>query len=397
MAPRSSTAPAGSDVDYLDRVRDIAPIIDAGADQAERDRRLPADVLAALHDAGLFRLLLPRQFGGGEVDPMTFFRTIEAVARHDASTAWCLCQANGCAMTAAFLEPDVANEIWGNDPSGVVSWGPGKAEVVAQDGGFRLNAECSFSSGMRHASWLGAHSVVLGADGEPERREDGRPVIRTMLFPANQATPFDIWDVIGLRATASDGFRVDDLAIPHDHSVSRDDPAERRIEAPLYQFHQTNLYATGFSGTAIGIARTMLESFKDLAMEKQPQRAKQVLRDNGMIQREVGEAEARLGSARAFILSELDDIWSEVVQTGRLEIAQRMRIRLATTYGIHEAKAVADMAYDAAGATSIFTGHPMERRFRDIHTVTQQMQGRKSHLQTVGAYILGHDPDLSVV
>jgi alkylation response protein AidB-like acyl-CoA dehydrogenase len=115
-----------------------------------------------------------------------------------------------------------------------------------------------------------------------------------------------------------------------------------------------------------------------------------------MVQYEVAQAEARVRAARAFVLSELRDIWQAVVATQALSIADRMRIRLATTFAIHEAKAAADAAYELAGATAIFIGNDFERRFRDLHTVTQQLQGRKAHLQSVGAFLLGLPPDLDI-
>ena len=107
--------------DYPARARELGPLIAAAADRAEHDRRLPPELLDALHEAGLFRLLLPRPFDGAELGPPDFFRTIEAVAEVDASTAWCLCQANGCAMSAAYLDAPVAEAIWGDDPRAV--WG----------------------------------------------------------------------------------------------------------------------------------------------------------------------------------------------------------------------------------------------------------------------------------
>lgn len=389
MASQASAVGAAPDtaVDYLDRVRRVAPVIEASADKIERDRRLPPELLAALHEERLFRLLLPRAYGGEEVDPPTFFQTIAAISALDASTAWCICQGNGCAMTAAYLEPAVANEIWGADPHGVLAWGPGKAEIVVEEDGYRVNGSWSFASGSRHATWLGGHSVLT--------TPDGGSVPRTMLFPASAVEFKDIWDVIGLRGTASDGYSVTDLFVPHKYSVSRDDPAARQYHAPLYHFRATNLYATGFSATAHGIARAMLDTFKELAGGKTPRRARQVLRDNNVIQSEVARSEARLGSARAFVLSELGEIWEDVVARDELTVESRMRIRLATTYTIHEAKAVADTVYDAAGATAIFRSSAFERRFRDIHTVTQQIQGRKEHFQTVGAFMLGLPPDLS--
>jgi alkylation response protein AidB-like acyl-CoA dehydrogenase len=400
MALRLSTAPAERTAaeDYLSRVRSIAPVIAGASDRIESGRRLTPDLVSTLHGVGMYRMLLPKAYGGGEVDPATFHLAISEIAQHDASTAWCLCQGNGCAMAAAYVAPEIADKIWGQDPTAVLAWGPpGKATAVDEGDSFRVTGAWSFASGMRHANWLGGHSTVVEKDGTPRKGPNGAPVIRTMLIPASDAKITDIWDVIGLRGTASDAFEVTDYAVPRAYTLTRDDPLELYVDGPLYQFPQTALYSIGFSGTALGIARAMLEAFKELAGEKTPRRMKSVLRDNGMVQMDVGLCEARLSAARAYILNELADIWGSVLATGKLTVPQRMRIRLMTTYGIHEAKKTADAVYDLAGATAIFKSSVFERKFRDIHTVTQQVQGRKSNIQSVGSFLLGNTPDMSVI
>jgi alkylation response protein AidB-like acyl-CoA dehydrogenase len=399
MAPESATLAAQSDAapDALERVRRLAPLIEASAGRAEQARELAPEVVDGLHEAGLFRLLLPKRFGGAELDPLSYWRVLEAVAACDGSTAWCLGQGNGCAVTAAFVEPAVAEEIWGRDARAVLAWGPGKGEARTDGDGWRLSGRWYFASGSRHATWLGGHATVTDGDGELQRLPDGSPLVRILLFPAATAERIDVWDVVGLRATGSDEFTVSDLVVGRDHIFTRDDPADRRIEAPLYLFPTTGLYAIGFSAVALGIARPMLDAFVALAGEKTPRLARSRLADNAVVQAEVAIAEARLGAARSFILDELDDIWRQVVASGRLTVEQRMRIRLATTWGIHAARQVGDVAYELSGATAIFASQPFERRFRDLHTVTQQMQGRRAHFETVGAFLLGHEPDLSSV
>ncbi|MCG8548558.1 MAG: hypothetical protein MJE12_30515, partial [Alphaproteobacteria bacterium] len=143
MASAVVTAPTGqADTDdCLARVQNVAPIIGAASEHMELERRLTPDVLSALHDARLFRMLLPRVYDGDEIDPVTFFQAIYAVAEQDASTAWCLCQGNGCAMAAAYAEPAVANKIWGEDPNAVLAWGPGKAEARKEGDGYRVNGK----------------------------------------------------------------------------------------------------------------------------------------------------------------------------------------------------------------------------------------------------------------
>ncbi len=148
----------------------LAPQIGGWADQAEQERQLPQPLLAALIDAGLFRLLLPRSLNGAEVDPVTFVEVIEEVAKLDASSAWCLCQASGCSMVAAYLRPDVAAAIFGNDPRAILAWGPGlDARAVAVEDGYRVTGTWSFASGGRHATWLGGACPIYEADGTPRR------------------------------------------------------------------------------------------------------------------------------------------------------------------------------------------------------------------------------------
>lgn len=379
----------------LDRIQGLSAMIEDAGPQIEQDRRLPPELLAALHDAKLFRLLLPQAYGGLEISPPEFFRVTSALSACDASTAWCIGQGNGCSMAAAYLDPAAANEIWGQDPNAVLAWGPGKGKAVVDGDGYRVTGNWSFASGMRHATWLGGHSAVFEADGSPRLDENGKPVQRTMLFPAASADITDIWNVMGLRGTASDAFAVTDLYVPVDHAVSRDTPSERRCDGRLYQFMTSNLYATGFSGVAQGIARSMHDSFMKLAADKAPRNMPHVLRDNEVVQAEVAIGDARLQAARAFVLKETTEIWDEVSAGSPLTEGHRARIRLAATFGIHEAKAVADTAYDAAGATAIFNDNDFERRFRDLHTVTQQMQGRRDHFRSVGAFMLGHPLALS--
>ena len=143
----------------------------------------------------------------------------------------------------------------------------------------------------------------------------------------------------------------------------------------------------------MGIARGALDAFVELARDKVPFRGKSALRDNNVVQSQVAQSEARLRSARAFLYGLLEEITEEVGRSGHLTLGQRMTIRLASTFAIHQSLMVVDMAYHAAGSTAIFEENPFERRFRDVHTVSQQLQGRQEHFETVGQYLLGLGPD----
>ncbi len=361
---------------YVERARQLGPELEAAAEQIERRREVPEPIVEALVENGLFRLLLPRSLDGAELPPAAYVQVIEEVAKHDASTAWCLGQANGCTMTAALLDPEVAQEIFGGR-RGIVAWGPpGPAEARQVAGGYRLTGTWSFASGSHHASWLGAHVTMP-------------PVMRTLLFPKVSAKFSDIWHVIGLRGTGSDSYTVIDLFVPENHTVLREAEPKRRQPGLLYAFSSSNMYSSGFAGVALGIARSTLDAFIELARDKIPRGAKRTLRDDNVVQSQVAQSEARLRATRAFLLGSLEQIWRDVSRSGRLTLDHNTTIRLASTWAIHQAKDVVDTAYHAAGATAIFESNPFERRFRDIHTVIQQYQGRQAHFATVGQVLLG--------
>ncbi len=383
---------ASKPVDYLARARDFASALAAHTAEIEAERELPQPIHAALIEGGFFRLLLPRSLGGAELPPAVFVRVIEQIAKADASTAWCLNQTNGCAMIAAWLEPAAAREIFGG-PAGILAWGPGPGEARIVEGGYRLTADFSFASGSHDASWLGAHVPVVAADGTPLRNPDGGPVVRTLLFPKTCAAMTDIWHVLGLNGTGSDRYSVSGLFVPQRHCVARDASAVLREPGLLYRFSNLQLYSAGFAGVALGIARSTLDALIELARDKIPRGAGHTLRDNNVVQSQVGQAEAKLSAARAHLLDALERIADEVARSGQLTLEQRMTIRLASTFAIHQARDVVDTAYHAAGATAIFRDNPFERRLRDIHTVSQQLQGRQEHYETVGRYLLGLEPD----
>jgi len=143
----------------------------------------------------------------------------------------------------------------------------------------------------------------------------------------------------------------------------------------------------------MGIARSTLDAFVRLAHDKVPFRSARTLRDNHLIQSQVAQAEAQLSAARAFLLRSLEEITTEIARVGHITLDQRMTVRLASTFAIHQSLQVVDTAYHAAGSTAIFAENPFERRFRDIHTVSQQLQGGQEHFETVGQYLLGLEPD----
>jgi alkylation response protein AidB-like acyl-CoA dehydrogenase len=371
----------------IERARALQPLIAREADEIERTRRLTPPVVSALIENGLYRVLSPQSLGGAEAPPEVFMQMLEEVAKADASTAWCLGQCAVCAMTAAYLEADAAREIFAT-PNGILAWGAIAHEVQVVPGGYRATGRWNFASGSRQASWLGAHVQVVEADGTRRRKPNGAPEIRTILFPVESATMHDVWDVIGLNGTGTDSYSVDDLFIPEKFAVLRDDPAALREEGPLYRLTTYTMFGLGFAAVSLGVARATLDAAIDLARGKAPIGLK-AMRDNNAVQGAIGRTEGNLRAARAYLYATANEAWRDLTRTGSLTENHRMALRLASTWTIHRAASVVDAAYHMAGATAVFSANKFERRFRDMHAITQQIQARDTHYEDVGKAILG--------
>jgi indole-3-acetate monooxygenase len=382
--------------DWVARARTLAPMIEAAAGRTETERRIPSDVLSAMHDAGFFHMLLPASLGGAAADLVTFNQVIEAIAAADASPAWCLAQAVASSHAAGFLAPKIAREVFGARDA-LVAWGPpaGIAKAVAVPGGYRVSGKWRFASGSANATWMGGHSTVFDPSGEPRRDPHGNPINRTMLFRKEQAHIHDTWHVIGLRGTASNDYEVSDLFVPDDYTTWRDSAADRRESGPLYNIPLLTLYGVGFSGVTLGIAHSCLAAFMALAQTKRSGGgvgSSTLLRDNAVIQSQAARATGRLRSARAFLLQMLAEVWAASATSGTLTLEQRAQLRIAITGAMEEARKIVDFAYHAAGTTAIFVGGPFERRFRDLHTALAQGQAHLSNFESAGQALFGIEP-----
>ena len=390
------------DSDIRGRVETLIPAIVAAAPRIDADGELPGDLLDALFEAGLFRLLLPRTLDGAEMHPGALFELMETIAAADGSVAWCLAQAAGCSMAAAYLAPAAADHVF-DDPRAVLAWGPGRGEAVITDGGYRVTGVWNFASGGRHASWFGGRCRIIGDDGEPKSQPDGAPRERTLLFPRADVTLTDTWDVIGLRGTGSDRYAVTDLFVPDafgfapDYTLVPQADTPRFADGTLYRLPAQSVYGCAFAGIALGIARGAMDAFETLARDKAPRGGAPTLREDAVAQFEYGKAETRLRAARAFVLESADTLWNDVAAGGAYTRNHRIAVRMAVTHAIHEAKDAVGAVYHAAGTTSVFASQPFERRLRDANTVTQQLQGRLAFFQLIGQHLLGLDPDIRLV
>jgi indole-3-acetate monooxygenase len=368
------------------RAKTLAPLIAQEADEIERTRRLTPKVVAALIENGLYKSLLPKNIGGFESPPMVFMEMLEEIAKSDASTAWCVGQCSVVGMTAAYLDADVAHQVFGK-PDDIMAWGAIAHAVQAVPGGYTISARWDFASGSRQANWLGAHVQVLEADGTLRKKPNGTPEIRTIVFPMSSATMYDMWNVIGLCGTGTDSYSVENLFIPDNFAALRDDFSALREKGPLYGITTYSMFGLGFGAVSLGVARATLDAAIDLARQKHSVGIA-AMKDNSAVQGLIGRTEAKLRAARAYHFSTANEAWQEILDTGKLSEKGRAAIRLSATYTIHQASEIVDTAYHMAGATAVFKSNPFERRFRDMHAIKQQIQARDNHYEDVGRSML---------
>jgi len=380
----------------IERARALATGIRERADQIERDRRLPAELVHAMAEVGLFRMCVPRRLGGLEVDVATLVRAIEEIAYADGSAGWCVMIGATSGVVSAYLAEEAAQEIYASSPQ-VVTGGVfapfGEAATVA--GGYRVSGRWPFASGCEHCAWLMGGSQI-STDGQPRLLANGTPDSRLMLFPAAEAEVIDTWTVSGLRGTGSHDIAVRDLFVPASRSVSLTIDRPRQ-PGPLYAFPVFGLLALGIAGVALGVARNAIDELVRLAAGKTPTGARKRLADRAATQVEVAQAEATLRSARSFLFEGIAETWQAASAEGAISIQQRALLRLAATHAATSAARVVDLMYNAGGGTSIYASSPLQRCFRDIHVVTQHMMVGPATYELTGRLFLGVDVDATVL
>ena len=284
----------------LETARALEPLIREYADEIERERELPRPLFEALADAGLFRMMIPRSLGGSELDLPTYIQVIEELGKSDASTAWCINQGGVFATYAARLPRELARAIWVETPRSVVANTPAPdATAIPVEGGYRVTGRMGFSTGCRHASWLAAFARILD-DGRPRRLPDGEPETRYLFVPVAEAEILDTWHVRGLRGTGTHHFSVTDVFVPQERTFL---PASAPLlePGPLYVVPRTLLFASGDASVALGVGRSSLDTLVELAGGKTPRGTKGLLRDQALVQSQLGQAEAHLRSGRALL------------------------------------------------------------------------------------------------
>jgi alkylation response protein AidB-like acyl-CoA dehydrogenase len=365
--------------DPVEAARRLAPTAAELAPAAERDRQLAEPLVAALADAGLFRLCVPAAAGGLEAHPATLVAAVRALAAGDAAAGWCVAIAATSGLVAGYLPEEAARTIYAEPATMVAGVFAPKGRATQEPGGFRVSGRWPFASGCRHADWLMGGCVVEGG-------------MRLMLAPAEQFTIHDTWHVMGLRATGSHDIELDAVHIPAERtaSVLGDPPVQ---PGPLYAFPLFGLLALAIAAVSLGIARGALDDLIALAGGKVPTGGKRTLAERGTVQAEVARAEAAVRAAGALLDESVGAAWERAAAGSGVDVEQRAALRLAATHATAVATRATDSAYTLAGGSALYESSPLQRRVRDAHAATQHMLVAPATWELAGRVLLGMPTD----
>ncbi len=375
----------------LEAARELGPKIRAAAEEIEQGRRLPMHLVRDMQRAGMFRMAMPRAWGGPELDFLTQMRVIEALSMADASAGWCtMIGVDGGYMTA-FIDQAVAREMYRDlDSVTAVTFAPPGKAVKTKDG-FLVNGRWPFGSGCQHATWLIGHFLVF--DGDSLRvGPNGLPETRFGFLPAEECEILDTWTTNGLRGSGSHDWTVKDRFIPEERTFNLAAPIIYR-QGPLYALPNLLIYKV--SGVGLGIARGAIEDFIAMASNKpmtfkSPSASKAaMLRDESFVQCTLAQAEALVSSARGFVYEAFGDLWNTLAAGDPPSLKQRARGRLAMAHASAACLQAVELLYKANGGSSVYAGNAFDRRLRDMQTANQHTVVSLKTWEVTGRVLLG--------
>ena len=381
---------------YFDKVQKLAPIIREHADRAEREAQMPQEVADAFHDAGMFRLLLPRSMNGAEVTIPDMLRLIEEVSRIDASAGWNLAICGGGPAFGHFIAREAFEKIYG-DPRGVTvgSLNPMSSQAIPVEGGLRFSGKATYASGSAHGTYLMAAALVL-RDGAPQF-VDGIPTLRAGFFPITQATILKTWSTAGMRGTGSNDCVFENVFVPDGYTFDWLNAETTWVRGTFANIPLQLQFAGDLAATVLGAARHALDTLNEIARAKIPAATQALLRERPIAQTQFAQAEGLLRAARAYFYEVNDEVWRKGEAGEPFSVQDRAHVRLGIVTAVKLALQAVDLCADVAGMNAAQTACPIERCWRDVHTASQHVLMSTSRFEVVGRVLFGLPPGSPVI
>jgi 3-hydroxy-9,10-secoandrosta-1,3,5(10)-triene-9,17-dione monooxygenase len=351
----------------VEGVRELLPVLRERAQETEDARRVPEESIKALQQAGFFKLLQPRRYGGLESHPVDFYRAVRLIASACGSTGW-VASVLGCHPWQLGLFDDRAQrEVWGTDDDTRVSssYAP-MGRATATGGGFRFSGRWSFSSGCDHATWVFLGGLVLD---EAENPID----FRTFLLPRKDYKIVDVWDTIGLRGTGSNDIVVDDVFVPDYRSLSFVDtgrcvcPGQRANTGPLYRLPFASVFSCSISVPVIGMAEGAYAAYVDHTRQRVRASTGGKAAEDAFNQLRIAEVAGKIDAAVLQIERDINEEYEIAARGEKIPFPLRMRVRRDQVNATGAAIEAVDRLFESAGGRALKVGTPIQRFWRDAH------------------------------
>lgn len=372
--------------DLIKATRALLPDVLAAAQDIEANQVIPPHLMQALSDAGLFSAAVPRELGGPEVDPLVQFDALELLAGADASTAWVvlIISANPLLFGNSVL-PHVWQAMYGDDikvrTAGTLMPG-GKA--VKTDDGYRVTGRFRYGSGSEHCEYLLSGCMIFEGD-QLCTDENGGPEIRWLIHKTSDCEIIKgSWDTTGLRGSSSQDYVLDDLFIHKDWSFRVGENINPMANT-MYRF--PTIAFCQLAAITLGMARASIDLLKEMAATKR--RGPLLLRDDPALQLRVAEAEAGIGSARAYVKAVSRDLLDTLAAGKELSWDQRATFRLSCTHAVDSSTKAVDAMYKLAGGGAVYKPNQLDRNLRDIHTASTHIRFSDLTYIDAGRMLLG--------
>ena len=376
-----------------DALAELAPLLREEGMWAERERRMSERAVAALCEAGFFRVWVPRQYGGLELDLVSGLRLFEELSRIEGAAGWVAGNAAALHTILQVLPEATVDEIFAvDDPIVAGGWfPPGAAVPVA--GGYSVSGRWQFASACHHATYhIGMALVMEGA--EPRMDANGNPVQMIFVYPAEEGTIVDNWNTIGMRGTGSHDLILNDHWIPAERTylVAPFDSPAPAFRGPLYRFGIW-IAPIQIAVQIMGEAQAAIDALLELAPTKAPSYTTRALSDSERAQSAVAQADATLRAGRAFLYESARAMWDEVQDGSRLSLETGLIVQQASAFARQASVEATQLVHEVAGTSGIREERPFERLLRDVQTLQQNAFIAQNRYESVGKVLLGRESD----
>lgn len=366
---KESTAKMIDTADLVDRAKALLPVLRERAAQAEEDCRVPAETIRDFQDAGFFRILQPKSYGGYELDPEAFYAVQMTLAEGCMSSAWVYGVVAVHNWQLALFDPQAQADVWGENQQTLIasSYMP-KAEVTPVEGGYRISGRWGFSSGVDHCDWVFLGGLVPAADGA------GPPDYRTFLVPRSDFKVLPVWDTLGLRGTGSHDVVVENAFVPAYRTHRSKDgfastsPGLKLNSAPLYKLPFGQIFVRAVSSSSIGALKGALDAFRDYASKRVSSNDFSRTADDPSAQLVIAETASAIDEMKQILFRNFGVLMAQARADQPYDLEERLLFRFQSGQILDRcAKLISRMFY-ACGAQGVYRGSPLARAFVDIHT-----------------------------